>query len=227
MQVGKEVGMASSYGSDASKTALEAQYTALGPSHFTASVLGDPIRLLNNLSSLDLWKKARVILLPSEGSDCIDMTLIGAKALEEGKRLGASVMLEEGPGEGSPSATSGDAGAVKRIDFVELDSPDLLHDPDALRAMHEPGVRSEGCTCGFACPELLDSLCVVPGLVFDGQGYRVGRDQGAYDRFLAFYPGHKVALVSALQISSNPLPRGAGDVPVDCLIDSMQVWRCK
>ncbi|MBR1829812.1 MAG: 5-formyltetrahydrofolate cyclo-ligase [Atopobiaceae bacterium] len=71
------------------------------------------------------------------------------------------------------------------------------------------------------------SVCLVPGLIFDAEGYRVAYGAGYVDNFLATYPGCKVSLARTVQISSNPLPRDPHDVAVDVLISDGAVWRCR
>lgn len=60
-------------------------------------------------------------------------------------------------------------------------------------------------------------LVVVPGLVFDAQGYRLGYGQGYYDRTLAGYAGRTVGVAFALQVTET-LPRAPHDVPVQAVI---------
>ena len=75
--------------------------------------------------------------------------------------------------------------------------------------------------------QLVGSVCLVPGLVFDGAGHRGGYGGGYYDRFLAFYPGDKIGLARTGMISSNPLPVEKGDVPVDFIATEFGVWSCR
>lgn len=74
---------------------------------------------------------------------------------------------------------------------------------------------------------LESSICVVPGLVFDAEGYRVAYGAGYIDNFLLTYPGCKVSLAHAIQVGSNPLPHDDHDVPVDVLVSDGAVWRCR
>ncbi|MDR1464123.1 MAG: 5-formyltetrahydrofolate cyclo-ligase [Oscillospiraceae bacterium] len=61
------------------------------------------------------------------------------------------------------------------------------------------------------------ALCLVPGLSFDGSGYRLGYGKGYYDRFLRRFPG--VALgVCYEQLREERLPREAHDLPVAWLL---------
>ncbi|WP_085508875.1 5-formyltetrahydrofolate cyclo-ligase [Thalassobacillus devorans] len=60
-------------------------------------------------------------------------------------------------------------------------------------------------------------LIIVPGLLFDTRGYRIGYGGGYYDRFLSDYQGKTVALASNAQVV-EALPHEAFDIPVDHLI---------
>ena len=60
-----------------------------------------------------------------------------------------------------------------------------------------------------------------------GRADRLGLGGGYYDRFLQFYPGDKIALARSTQVSSNPLPTGSCDVPVDFIVTDSCVWNCR
>lgn len=67
-------------------------------------------------------------------------------------------------------------------------------------------------------------LCVVPGLAFDAQGYRLGYGKGYYDRFLSAFPGKTVGICYLNCVQWN-LPHGYYDRPVDILITEKYVRR--
>lgn len=62
-----------------------------------------------------------------------------------------------------------------------------------------------------------NSFCIVPGLMFDMQGYRLGYGKGYYDRFLNHYPGY-IAGISYSTCLKTLLPHGRYDHKLDCLI---------
>ncbi len=62
-----------------------------------------------------------------------------------------------------------------------------------------------------------DSVCLVPALLFDENGYRLGYGGGYYDRFLAGYGGKTVGLCYDGEVVPE-LPRGAFDRPVDAVV---------
>jgi len=60
-------------------------------------------------------------------------------------------------------------------------------------------------------------LLVVPGLLFDKQGYRIGFGGGYYDRFLTDFTNKKLSLAANMQVVDK-LPAELFDVPVDDVI---------
>lgn len=82
-----------------------------------------------------------------------------------------------------------------------------------------------GASCPLGTSEMVGSACLVPGLTFDAAGRRIGYGGGYYDRFLAFYPGHKVGLCRSLQLSCAELPHDATDVSVDFVVTEAGILR--
>ena len=72
------------------------------------------------------------------------------------------------------------------------------------------------------CQALSDSLCLVPALLFDQDGFRLGYGKGYYDRFLASYHGKTVGIAREGFILSK-LPRGPFDLAVDMLVSETGV----
>ena len=60
-------------------------------------------------------------------------------------------------------------------------------------------------------------LVLVPGLIFDEKGYRIGFGGGYYDRFLSNFPNRTAALIYSRQLTSK-LPIEPFDIPVQNLI---------
>ncbi len=58
-----------------------------------------------------------------------------------------------------------------------------------------------------------DTLCIVPGLVFDKKGHRLGYGGGYYDRFLASFPCVSVG-GCVRELLADSLPIEATDIPV-------------
>ncbi len=60
-------------------------------------------------------------------------------------------------------------------------------------------------------------LCLVPGLGFDLEGYRIGFGKGYYDRFLQRFGGTTVGICYN-KCTQSKLPNGAYDKTVDILV---------
>lgn len=61
------------------------------------------------------------------------------------------------------------------------------------------------------------TLCVVPGLAFDADGFRIGKGGGYYDRFLKNFKGKSVGFCYNTFFKLE-LPKDSHDVPVDIII---------
>ena len=66
------------------------------------------------------------------------------------------------------------------------------------------------------------TICVIPAIVFDKDGYRIGYGRGFYDRFLSDFPGVKMGLVYSSMIVPK-VPRGRFDKYVDIIISERGV----
>ena len=71
-----------------------------------------------------------------------------------------------------------------------------------------------------------NSICIVPALLIDTKGYRLGYGAGFYDRFLSTYPGKKICLAYQQNLSRTTLPHTAFDVAVDLVITESEVLTC-
>ena len=71
-----------------------------------------------------------------------------------------------------------------------------------------------------------NSICIVPALLVDTKGYRLGYGAGFYDRFLSTYPGKKICLAYQQNLSRTTLPHTAFDVAVDVVITESDVLTC-
>lgn len=71
--------------------------------------------------------------------------------------------------------------------------------------------------------ERLD-LVLVPGVVFDKKGHRLGTGKGYYDRFLIQYPkSFKIGLAYEEQVVEN-LPQNPYDVPMNLIITDQNIY---
>ena len=196
--------MASSQGSDAGKTALRAEYVRIRTKISPALRATTDARILQRLVELPTWREARLVLTSVSFGSEVDTHALMQAAWSAGKQVAVPRCRRS-----------------HSLDFYVISSEDDLE--PGLRGLMEP---SPDCGRPLTPPQMVGSLCIVPGLVFDADGYRIGYGGGYYDRFLAFYPGEKVALVRSRQLSGNPLPRDEHDVPVDWLVSESGTWCC-
>lgn len=104
-----------------------------------------------------------------------------------------------------------------RLEFVAVTSLEqlipapfnLLEPPKELPALTEDSIET--------------SICIVPALLVDIKGYRLGYGAGFYDRFLSTYPGKKICLAYHSNQSKTLLPRTEFDVAVDMVITESNV----
>lgn len=196
--------MGSTCGTDAGKTALRKGQQIVrdaAPERVRATL---DARILANLQAAPDYQDADLVLTyVSIGSE-VDTRAVIEDAFCESKRVAV------------PRRT-----AEKGLEFVEISSLEELHttsfgilEPDAS----VPALQAS---------ELVGSICLVPGLIFDGEGNRIGYGAGYYDRFLAFYPGQKIALARTRQLSCNELPHESHDIVVDMVVTDQRVWHCR
>ena len=197
--------MASSYGTDAGKTSLRSGYLDLCermPKEFSRRIDGS-VRSMFDL--LDLYQQTSLVLGYLPIHEEIDTFPLLREALAAGKRVAL------------PYLNSKEA----KLEFYEISSLSAV--TRGARGLARPPLGAKP----LGTIDMLGSICLVPGLVFDGEGYRVGYGAGYYDEFLAFYPGDKIGLVRSVQVSSNPLPHDDHDIAVDVLVTEGSIWRCR
>ncbi|WP_394187743.1 5-formyltetrahydrofolate cyclo-ligase [Paenisporosarcina quisquiliarum] len=69
------------------------------------------------------------------------------------------------------------------------------------------------------------SYLIVPGVVFDTLGFRVGFGGGYYDRFLQKYKGATISLAFDEQVVPT-VPKEHHDLPVDIILTDQNKWIC-
>lgn len=65
-------------------------------------------------------------------------------------------------------------------------------------------------------------LAVIPGLIFDKRGYRIGFGGGYYDRWLSDYSGESISLALQMQVGEK-IPEESFDLPVKKIITESEV----
>lgn len=159
------------------------------------------VRIRDRLFSCDLWRQARTVAVTLSVGREIETTAIIMKAWAERKQVAA------------PKCEPVD----RRLTFHKLESFDQLEigfcglmepDPSKAEKMGKDNL----------------DLLIVPGVVFDQRGYRIGYGGGYYDRFLKNYYGRTVSLLFENQLIAH-VPEESHDRRVDMLITEKECIR--
>lgn len=75
------------------------------------------------------------------------------------------------------------------------------------------------------CPKEMLDFILVPGLIFDEKGYRIGFGGGYYDRYLMDYTGCKVSLAFSQQLMKE-VPTDHYDIPVHKIVTNEAIYDC-
>ena len=150
-------------------------------------------RICEALMNMVSFRYSETILMyaPLEGE--IDIMPIAVKALSLGKRVAFPRCVEE----------------PRNLDFKYISSVDELR--SGSYSIAEPPEELE------SVKDYSRSICIIPGIVFDKEGYRVGYGKGYYDRFLSVYDGTKFGLAYS-ECILDEVPRGRFDRHVDILV---------
>lgn len=133
------------------------------------------------------------ILFYASTDDEINTWILLEKALSDGKKVYFPKCYEN-----------------SQMKFFRINSKDDLK--KGMFGLYEPEESDEE-----FCTKTLNSICIVPGLLFDKEGYRIGYGRGFYDRFLSKFSGVSVGLCYR-ELFMPKLPRGHFDRHVDIVI---------
>ena len=157
--------------------------------------------IFKRVTTLPEYQEARLVLTYVSTPIEVSTFRLIAAALAAGKRVAAPRCAE---------------GRIA-MDFYEIRSMDDLE--KAAFSVLEPKLDR--------CEKIRDfsgSVCIIPGLAFDPEGYRLGYGKGYYDRFLNGYRGYNIGICYN-GCMKNRLPHGRYDVSVDVLVTEKFVKR--
>lgn len=160
--------------------------------------------ILNTIVNSLYYKNAKTIMTFISFMDEVDTHEFIKKSIEDGKDIVVPITI--------PETKELKLSLVK--DFKELE-PGYYN----ILTPKEEYIR-------YIDPELVD-LIIVPGVVFDRDGYRIGYGGGYYDRFLSKIDKNvpKIAIAFDLQVIDK-VPREYYDIPVDYIFTEKEIIEC-
>lgn len=152
-------------------------------------------RICNTFLSLATYRYSSILLMYSPKGSEVNVMPIAKKALEDGKKVAF------------PRCIAGTHDMhyhfITSLDQLERGSYGLLEPSEDL-----PKYNREDNT---------PTACIIPAIVYDKAGYRIGYGKGFYDRYLGSFTGSKVGMVYSDCITDK-LPRGRFDLCVDFMV---------
>jgi len=149
--------------------------------------------LTENMLNTNLWKRSNVIGITLSMEMEWDTTMLIRAGWEQNKIIGV------------PRTNR----TKKMITFYQLDHSKQLK--KSLYNIREPDENSE------KIEEKNIDLLIVPGLLFDKNGYRIGFGGGYYDRFLKEFTNNTISMCNSKQIK-KAIPIEVHDIPVQYLL---------
>lgn len=158
--------------------------------------------LCNGIEALKEYKDADVILLYFPTRSEPDISPLADIARRDGKKIAFPISVTK-------DCT---------LDFRFISSPDELE--IGAYGIREPKADAERATLSE------HTLCVVPALAVDTDGYRLGYGKGYYDRFLSTFEGNAVVAIHSSLVCER-LPRNDTDIPLKTIITETGAIRLK
>lgn len=158
--------------------------------------------LCNGIRALQEYKGADTILLYFPTRSEPDISSLALAAWNDGKQVAFPISQTD----------------ALRLDFRLISSLDELY--TGTYGIREP--RADAPLALFT----ERTLCIVPALAIDEDGYRLGYGKGYYDRFLSSFPGSSAVAIHSSLICER-LPRNDTDIPIHTIITETGAIRLK
>lgn len=159
-------------------------------------------KLCTRLISTVSYRFSDTVLLYSPIKSEVDITSVALAALRSGKRI-AYPKCHDDFTVSFHYVTSVSDLVPGKFGILEPDGKLPIFE-------HSSVIKKESC------------ICLIPALIFDREGYRVGYGKGYYDRFLAEFKGTKIG-VAHNDFVINRVPRGKFDRKADMIITDKEV----
>jgi 5-formyltetrahydrofolate cyclo-ligase len=162
-------------------------------------------QIVTHITHMPFWSEARTIVGYAAIDDEVDLEALLRLAVREGKRI-LLPRIEAGSREMRFLLVDDYPASLERHGYGFLQPP-----RDAVE------VRPDSAT-----------MILVPGRVFDREGYRVGRGGGFYDRYLSGVSEEALTIgVGYTGQLVRSVPLGPGDVPVQLVVTDSETCFCR
>ena len=182
----------------AKKNEIRAQYKAYRAALSAEERAARDDSICSRFLSSITYRYAKVILMYAPLDGEINVMPIAYQALADGKTVAFPRC--------SKTECTMESHIVDSVDALTAGSYGIMEPPEDAPVWHAEDSDAE-----------THPVCIVPGLVFDRAGYRVGYGKGYYDRYLGTFPGVRVGMVYADCVLAQ-IPRGRFDLSVDVLV---------
>jgi 5-formyltetrahydrofolate cyclo-ligase len=162
-------------------------------------------RILARVTSLPEYKRAGTLLCFVSTAIEVDTRALIREALDDGKIVAVPYCVE----------------GTRKMRFYRILSLEELA-PRTFGVLEPDPMKAERIT------DFHDALCILPGIVFDRDGYRLGYGGGYYDRFLSRSFLGKGGVTCGICYSGCTIPylhRGRYDMPSDILVTDQLIRR--
>ena len=143
------------------------------------------------------YRYCDTILMYSPVRDEINVDAIAERALADGKHVAYPRCI---PG-------------TNKMNFHFVTSLDELQKGGTFGISEPPETNEKFSKRTNSC-----AICLVPALVYDKYGYRIGYGKGFYDRYLSHFSGSVIGIAYKSLVSDVPLPRGKFDVRANAIV---------
>ncbi|MDD4546428.1 MAG: 5-formyltetrahydrofolate cyclo-ligase [Oscillospiraceae bacterium] len=156
-------------------------------------------KITRKITGLSQYERCSLLLSYVSTEKEVDTIGLIKKAFDDNKRVAVPKCID----------------GTRIIKFYYIESLDQLK--SGYFGIKEPDPNESEEVINFS-----DSLCLVPALCYDWEGYRLGYGKGYYDRFLASYDGVMVGAAYSSCIRRR-LPHGKYDRPVELLVSESYI----
>ncbi len=154
-------------------------------------------RILEKILSCGVYKSSEIILTYVSTDIEVDTRSFIRHAVNDGKRIAVPRCID----------------GTREMDFHFIDGESCLE--KGAFGVYEPVPEK---SMGKYYRQSSQVLCIIPGLGFDMQGYRLGYGKGYYDRFLSVHPELFKMGICYCSCTFNSLIHGRFDISSDMLV---------